>query len=266
MKGHMFWDNPNSIKNQFKKGFYQGYGFKKGCPPMNKLSLDEEEIINLYGKLSGKELAKKFNCSYSVIYRILKENNIKIKPNGFFQKEKPSPLRNKTYEEIYGKERAEKIRKKSIKTKKLQFKDGKFKENYLKKNKGCFKEGDLRISGKNHPNWNNGSSFEPYSPKFNKKFRKLIRKRDNYICMLCGIHSEKLLRVLDVHHINYDKKLTIPQNCCALCHKCNIEVNKNRRHWTKFFQSLLAEKYEYEYSETGEIVLNLNNIKNAKSL
>ena len=77
--------------------------------------------------------------------------------------------------------------------------------------------------------------------------------------MKCGIHREKLSKVLTVHHMNYDKKMSIPQNCCALCRRCNIEVNKNRPHWTKFFQSLLSEKYDYQYSETGEIILEIKN-------
>ena len=74
---------------------------------------------------------------------------------------------------------------------------------------------------------------------------------------MCGVHREKLSIALLVHHINYDKLLTIPENCCALCMRCNLEVNKNRSHWTKFFQSLLSEKYGYKYSEQGEIILNL---------
>ena len=86
--------------------------------------------------------------------------------------------------------------------------------------------------GTKHPNWNGGSSFEPYDKSFNNKFKRAIRKRDNQICILCGIHREKLNKTLDVHHINYNKLLSIPQNCSAR----NIEIlwkkertrNKNR--------------------------------------
>jgi len=112
-----------------------------------------------------------------------------------------------------------------------------------------------KMSGENNSNWQGGISFEPYSKSFNNIFKRRIRKRDNYICMLCNIHQERLNRALSVHHINYDKKLTIPQNCCALCNSCNSEVNFNRTSWTKFFQNLLSEKYGYEYSEIGEIQL-----------
>jgi len=36
--------------------------------------------------------------------------------------------------------------------------------------------------------------------------------------------------------------------CCTLCNRCNSEVNWNRKHWVKFFQSLLSEKYNYKYN------------------
>lgn len=114
-----------------------------------------------------------------------------------------------------------------------------------------------RMLREKNPMWAGGSSFESYSPEFNNKFKRAIRNRDNHECLKCGIHQEKAWRTLDVHHINYDKKLTISENCCTLCQRCNAEVNKNRQHWTKFFQSLLAEKYKYQYGENQEIKLNL---------
>ena len=81
--------------------------------------------------------------------------------------------------------------------------------------------------------------------------------------MLCGIHREKLSRALDVHHINHDKQMSIPQNCISLCLKCHVGIvhanKKKLEYWPKFFQSLLSERYGYQYSETGEIILELNN-------
>ncbi len=116
----------------------------------------------------------------------------------------------------------------------------------------------LRI-GEKSSNWQGGISFEPYGPEFNNKFKRAIRKRDNQICMLCGVHSEKLNRALDVHHINYDKLMSIPQNCVSLCRRCNLKLNTNRRHWTKFFQSLLTKEYNYQYSENQEVILEVKN-------
>ena len=112
-------------------------------------------------------------------------------------------------------------------------------------------------SGILSPTWQGGKSFEPYDKTFNNKFRRAIRKRDNYVCLKCGKHQEKEKKALSIHHINYDKMLSILQNCCALCIGCNSEVNFNREHWIKFFQSLLSEKYGYNYSKEEEIILNV---------
>jgi len=84
-----------------------------------------------------------------------------------------------------------------------------------------------------------------------------IRKRDNQICMLCNIHREKLKTALHVHHINYDKLLSLPENCISLCCSCHMKTNNNRKHWTNFFQSLLSEKYDYIYSNS-EVVIEFN--------
>ena len=72
----------------------------------------------------------------------------------------------------------------------------------------------LRImnSGKNNNRWRGGISFEPYDAKFNKQFKRAIRKRDNQICMLCNIHKEKIKRAHDIHHINYNKQFSNPEN------------------------------------------------------
>jgi 5-methylcytosine-specific restriction endonuclease McrA len=102
--------------------------------------------------------------------------------------------------------------------------------------------------------WKGFSSFEPYDEKFHEKFRRIIRKRDNQICMLCGIHREKLNKSLSIHHINYDKKLTIPENCLSLCYSCHSKTNHNRKHWISFFQSILSEKYGYEYENNQPII------------
>lgn len=113
-----------------------------------------------------------------------------------------------------------------------------------------------QFSKENNPNWQGGKSFEPYEIEFNTQFKNLIRKRDNQICMNCGKHREKLNRALDVHHINYDKKLSIPENCISLCRSCHTLTQTNREYWTKLCQEKLNNLYGYKYSENGEIILN----------
>jgi len=95
--------------------------------------------------------------------------------------------------------------------------------------------------------WKKFVSFEPYDQNFNKEFKKLIRERDNNICMLCQITSEKLRTALAVHHIDYNKKNTKKESCVSLCRNCHTKTNFNRKHWTIFFKSILKEKYGYKY-------------------
>lgn len=115
--------------------------------------------------------------------------------------------------------------------------------------------------GEKHPNWQGGKSFEPYNKTFNNEFKRLIRKRDNQICMLCGIHREKLNRALDIHHINYDKLLSIKENCISLCSSCHTKTGFNRKHWITLFQNLLSEKYNYQYSDIQLPILNVGVLK-----
>lgn len=116
-------------------------------------------------------------------------------------------------------------------------------------------------TGERSSNWQGGISNEPYDQRFNKQFKKFIKERDG-CCMLCNVGFEDLRllkRQTDVHHVNSNKKLSIPQNCVTLCKRCHGITKKNRQHWIKFFQSLLSERYGYKYAETGEIILSTNN-------
>jgi len=195
----------------------------KGRVLRDKINLQYKKIIEMYEKenLSGTQIAKKFNCNIPLIYKILKKNNVKMKGSKFFNK---GQLPYNT-----GKERDEDIRKKI----------------------------SAKLQGISLKEWKNFNSFEPYDEFFNNKFKRAIRKRDNYVCLKCGKHQERLSRALDIHHINYDKKLSIPQNCISLCRNCHSEVNFKRKHWAKFFQSLLNEKYNYQYSENQEVIIKI---------
>lgn len=137
-----------------------------------------------------------------------------------------------------------------------------YKEKKLKSwNEGKTAKDDSRIlASERNGMWRGGTSFEPYTYDFNKKFREAIRKRDCYCCMLCNIFEENTIKLyrkrLAVHHIDYNKLNSFPQNCVSLCIKCHGLTNVNRTHWKTFFQSLLKERYEYEYSEDQKIILD----------
>ena len=141
------------------------------------------------------------------------------------------------------------IRKSAMKGKKLTKEKCKERSRLLKE---VYKEGrrkPVKMFGKENPAWNGGSSFEPYDKNWTKEFRRLIRKRDNQICILCETHREKLKQALHVHHVNYSKKITTPENCISLCNSCHSKTNENRKQWIMFFHSLLSEKYNYAYKK-----------------
>lgn len=101
----------------------------------------------------------------------------------------------------------------------------------------------LNLSGKNCHFWKGGISFEPYPINFNNSLKERIRKRDNYICQLCGIMEAELGRLLDVHHIDYNKENTADNNLISLCRRCNAKVNTNREYWQTYFRIALLTPY-----------------------
>jgi len=110
--------------------------------------------------------------------------------------------------------------------------------------------------GEKNGRWLGGISFEPYTIDFNKQFKGKIRERDNHCCVICSKSQNELKRKLVVHHIDYNKLNTFPQNCISLCLLCHIQTNTNRTSWTVFFQSLLKEKYGYQYTQNQKIILD----------
>ena len=79
--------------------------------------------------------------------------------------------------------------------------------------------------GNKNPNWNNGSSFEPYSINWTEELKQNIRHRDSYICQLCNKKGNI------VHHIDYNKKNCDTNNLITLCRKCHPKTNHNRKYW-----------------------------------
>lgn len=83
-----------------------------------------------------------------------------------------------------------------------------------------------RLAGDKNPNWKGGASFEPYDKNFTPEFKDKIRVRQNRICAdideTC-IHPEGIK--LDVHHIDGNKKNTVPENCIALCRSHHSRTN-----------------------------------------
>lgn len=85
-----------------------------------------------------------------------------------------------------------------------------------------------KLSGKNNPAWRGGVATLPYGPEFTKKFKRMIRDRDNHTCQRCGITRKELGRTLEVHHIDHDKFNNDPTNLATVCGSCNVWCSYHR--------------------------------------
>lgn len=114
-----------------------------------------------------------------------------------------------------------------------------------------------KFTGEDNSGWKGGISNEPYAFEFNQELRERIRKRDNYICQLCGLTEEEHLviygQVLLVHHINYDKKNCEEDNFVSLCRQCHARTNFNRGYWENYFNSLIKTLRQKSIINGGEI-------------
>lgn len=99
----------------------------------------------------------------------------------------------------------------------------------------------MAMSGPKSHFWRGGISFEPYPVEWNALLRESIRKRDNYICVLCGKTQGK--RRLEVHHINYVKADLRPENLITLCTTCHRKTNGDREYWINLFQMVYVPDF-----------------------
>jgi len=93
--------------------------------------------------------------------------------------------------------------------------------------------------GEKGSNWRGGISFESYTQDWRDDLKDSIRKRDNYVCQICGMHQSELNYKLHCHHIDYNKKNCNPRNLIVLCRSCHMKTNFNREYWTGYFNNQL---------------------------
>lgn len=84
-----------------------------------------------------------------------------------------------------------------------------------------------RISGSNNPRWKGGVSKNRRVRGFNTALKRKIRARDNHCCALCGA-KRRLLRELDIHHINFDGNDHREDNLVTLCRSCHAHVHAHQ--------------------------------------
>jgi hypothetical protein len=81
--------------------------------------------------------------------------------------------------------------------------------------------------------------FSEYGNGFNQNLKEDIRKRDNYICRLCGCSELENGCRLEIHHIDYNKKNHNKNNLISLCMKCHCKTKYNRESWREYFNEYI---------------------------
>jgi hypothetical protein len=102
-------------------------------------------------------------------------------------------------------------------------------------------------TGDKHPNWKGGVSRFPYCEKWTPELRERVRIKYGQLfgmrkCFECGKLEIDNGRLLDVHHVYYNKEM-----CCddserlliPLCKSCHSKTQHNRKYWINHFIELL---------------------------
>lgn len=108
-----------------------------------------------------------------------------------------------------------------------------------------------RLIGENNPNWHGGSSFDCYSPAFNKKTKRKIKERDHYTCQNCGAVEWKSKRPFAIHHVDYNKQNNAHDNLITLCPSCHSKSNFNRQEQESYYYNVVGmNNITHEYIVT----------------
>lgn len=94
----------------------------------------------------------------------------------------------------------------------------------------------VKLRGKGNGNWHHGRAYEPYTADFTDSLKDEIRARDGYVCQLCGVPQAECLRLLDVHHIDYDKRNNDKGNLVSLCIACHGKTNGKREYYKSYLK------------------------------
>jgi hypothetical protein len=133
----------------------------------------------------------------------------------------------------YGKHLSEETKKKISDVEKGKIISEETRKKISEAKKGKIKSEEIRKKmseakkGENHPNYKGGNSLKEFKDAYGlepeewKKLAQKIRKRDNFICQLCGKKN-----ATDVHHI-IPRRIKIdnsPGNLITLCRSCHTKV------------------------------------------
>ena len=221
----------------------------------------KKELVDLYinKDLTMLRISKIYNVSDGAVRHWLRYYNINFKnsseiktgiKNPFFgkkhtKKSKEKISQNRTY--FSGEKNANWKGGNQIISCDLCGKFFEIEQSILNKNKShfCSKECQNKyhsknITGKNHPGWQGGISFEPYCQKFNNELKETIRNNYYRKCALCG--KPETNKKHSVHHVDYDKS----QGCngqdilmVPLCTSCHGKTNGKAHR--QYYEDLLTK-------------------------
>lgn len=244
-------NNPFYGKKHPRKGktYEECYGEKKGKEVKEKIAKNIREnqakkrkgktFEEIYGAKKAKEIKEKQTKGQKQHHeknperkKLMGKRTKELWKNPKYRKrmvetrigkKQKSDRKGMTYEEYYGKETAERM-------KKITSQKNKGNESWLKDKTYQEAYGEQRAkklikkrSGKKSHLWKDGASFGKYGVEFNNQLKREIRKRDNLKCRLCG--EKENGRKLDSHHIDSDKNNNKSENLIALCHSCHMKVH-----------------------------------------
>lgn len=95
-----------------------------------------------------------------------------------------------------------------------------------------------QMRGPGNHSWEGGKTEKCYPAEFNERFKRLIRERDGFKCALCKSSGNH------VHHIDYEKSNSTPENCITLCASCHGKVHskENRDQTINVLRDILRNR------------------------
>jgi hypothetical protein len=124
--------------------------------------------------------------------------------------------------------------------------------------------GDM-MKGEKNPAWNGGSSFLPYSSEWTNELKQFIMKRDGFKCQNPYCYHKNT--VLNVHHIDYNKKNCGEYNLITLCSSCNCRANANRGFWGNLYNELVWGRYStFNYQDDFVLVGSMDDVVQTNQL
>ena len=118
-----------------------------------------------------------------------------------------------------------------------------------KQSKETIRKRTEKMMGEKNPSWRGGISCEPYCEQWmDQEYKQSIRDRDGNKCLnpYCNNNYNKN-RLLDIHHINYNKKDCKPTNLITVCKSCNTRANKDRDWHQSWYEAIIYRRYLNEY-------------------